>query len=350
MPQSERVKLEDQHSEGEWVWAALEDRRVQLLKRAIETTPCRFHDERTWKEDDLHPRIRDVCGVLLFSSRAKTATGLVITPEITPALRSLALLLSTPAPSPPTLLTGSPKSLLISHLCSSSQLPIHIHLSDTSLDPKALLGNYASSATRPGTFEWVDGVLVKAMREGQWVVLRDIDRASSEVLGVLLPLIESGGTRLGDVEASEGFRLFGTSTASEGSWSFLGWQHWVYVHIPAPTPSSIQLIVSSLYPKLAGAPLEDLSAIWFSSSFDALPKTRSLGLRDLLKWVRRVDALFTGCEWTNMALKEEVLIEAMDCFVGWVKGDRDEGGAVERWAVQIGTVLGVSEERVRWVA
>ena len=112
------------------------------------------------------------------------------------ALQSIAIHLSLRLP---TLLTSAPssgKSLFLSHLAhqpfpGSTNHIITLYLAVTSLDPRALLGSYASSPTRPGTFEWKEGVLTRSMREGKWIVFKDIDRGSNEVLGVIKPLVES---------------------------------------------------------------------------------------------------------------------------------------------------------------
>ncbi|KAF8993126.1 hypothetical protein BDZ89DRAFT_1053878 [Hymenopellis radicata] len=59
-------------------------------------------------------------------------------------------------------------------------------VANTSLDPRSLIGSYVSSTSQAGTFEGKEGVLVRAMRQGKWVVFKDI---SPEVLGVLKPLV-----------------------------------------------------------------------------------------------------------------------------------------------------------------
>ncbi|KAI8815825.1 uncharacterized protein EV422DRAFT_572412 [Fimicolochytrium jonesii] len=44
-----------------------------------------------------------------------------------------------------------------------------------------------------GTFEWVDGTLIKAMEEGHWILLDNVNLCPSSVLDRLNPLLESGG-------------------------------------------------------------------------------------------------------------------------------------------------------------
>ncbi|KAG6914590.1 hypothetical protein DXG01_016446, partial [Tephrocybe rancida] len=142
----------------------------------------------------------NIHGIFLLrslSQNSSTPTSpLISTPTTAGALQILALHISLRLP---TLLTSPPssgKSLFISHLAGfiypgvENQI-ITIHLADTSLDPRALLGSYVSSPTQPGTFQWKEGVLVRSLREGKWVIFEDIDRGSNEVLGVIKPLVES---------------------------------------------------------------------------------------------------------------------------------------------------------------
>ena len=65
---------------------------------------------------------------------------------------------------------------------------IKIHLGDQS-DAKVLLGSYVCTDT-PGQFKWVPGALTKAVAEGRWIIVEDIDLAPNEVLSILIPLLE----------------------------------------------------------------------------------------------------------------------------------------------------------------
>ncbi|KAJ3897463.1 hypothetical protein F5879DRAFT_1028625 [Lentinula edodes] len=70
---------------------------------------------------------------------------------------------------------------------------LFIHLADTSLDPRSLLGSHISSRSQPGTFERKEGILAGAMREGNWFVFKKIDRGSNEVVALIKLLIENFG-------------------------------------------------------------------------------------------------------------------------------------------------------------
>ncbi|GMH86349.1 hypothetical protein TL16_g10510 [Triparma laevis f. inornata] len=71
-----------------------------------------------------------------------------------------------------------------------------------------------AKATKAGsTFQWVDGVLVKAMQEGRWLSLNNVNFCPSSVLDRLNPLMEMGGELVltegggDDGEGEEGVRV-----------------------------------------------------------------------------------------------------------------------------------------------
>ena len=168
----------------------------------------------------------------------------------------------------PVLLTGSPssgKQSSITHLWnlvhsspnSSSSSPssssqkkteaakkrglVIINLADRSLDSKSLLGSLSSapsssststSTSGAGEFTFIEGPLTRALRQGRWTLLLNIDQAAPELLSVIKIVAErmhssslsrgglgseeqdgGVGVRLGDgkwIKAREGFMLFAT--------------------------------------------------------------------------------------------------------------------------------------------
>src|SRR5258708_23010441 len=115
------------------------------------------------------------------------------------------------------------------------------------------------------------------MREGKWLVLEDVDKATDEVLGTIIPLVQSlsPAKGLGDrasinipgrdrIIAHDDFALFATrsfnpSEASMGlhspSPTFLGHQHWSEVDILPPHAVDQQLLLASQFPRLVALPL-----------------------------------------------------------------------------------------------
>lgn len=97
-------------------------------------------------------------------------------------------------------------------------------------DTGELVGRYVPS-TRPGTnrpaWEFAEGYIPKALREGWWVILDEVNLAESQVLERLNPVLEMPPTLVltehdghrfgpnGDTHVSENFRIFGTMNPSE---------------------------------------------------------------------------------------------------------------------------------------
>ena len=53
-----------------------------------------------------------------------------------------------------------------------------------------MLGTYVCTDV-PGEFQWQPGALTKAVIEGRWILIEDIDLAPFDVISILIPLLES---------------------------------------------------------------------------------------------------------------------------------------------------------------
>ena len=323
------------------------------------------------------------------------ATPLVPTNTSVNALRALALYVSLRLPI---LLTSSPssgKTLLLSHLASTlypdvrNQL-VTINLADTSVDGRSLLGSYVQSTRTPGTFEWKEGVLVRAMRTGRWVVLQDVDKGSNEVLGTLNALVESLGTgkwiggraklavpSRGEVVASESFAIFATRSPSisrDDTFpppTFFGAHKFHEVIIPTPTQEELQTIIDASFPKLSGSTAGGIVMLW--SSIRAVGSTttdRVIGLRDLRKYCTRFEALLPNSYrplnadtshtqadcvgvlvsvFPNPTLREAMFLEARDVFFGAGSLTTASHTRTTAIAAIVAEHLGLTEEKCDWL-
>lgn len=266
---------------------------------------------------------------------------------------------------------------------------VTVHLADTSLDPRGLLGAYVSSTVRPGTFDWKEGVLVRAMREGRWIVFEDIDRGSNEVLAVIKPLVESmylgkwiGGRGQinvpgrGIVTAHGNFMLFATRSTSPGrngtfpSATFFGCHKFSEVIMQSPTLVELQTIVDTKYPRLTGRAGEAIVNLWESVLRQGPQRSgRDVGIRELLKFCQRIDKLLSShqamdidsvsssephlAKWTalfpNPSLREDIYLEARDVFFGAGTMTTSARAHSKVVAQVVGDALGLDSERQQWI-
>ncbi|CAK5270478.1 unnamed protein product [Mycena citricolor] len=347
-----------------WLMPVFEAQRLYELRKWDATEFDHDHEEIP-----LSPRITNVSGILLLrpNSMPSPPSALVPTATTSTVLRSLALNIRH---RQPTLLTSPPssgKSLLLTHLSLLLHTTlIPIHLSDTSLDARSLLGSYMSSPTQPGTFEWRDGALVRAMRQGKWIVLEDIDRATSEVLGVLKPLVESLGTSkwIGQrasvvvpgrerVLAADGFALFATRSGS-GPATFFGAHKFAEVMLPAPSIAELETIVAVRFPRLAGGVARAVVSMWDAVRLlGSVTSTRDVGVRELEKFCERVTRLIPAntdlLSGLNPTLREDIFLEARDVFFGSGAPNASAKVHLDAIASVIAHHLGLDAERAAWV-
>ena len=323
------------------------------------------------------------------------ATPLVHTNTSDNALRALALYVSLRLPILLTSTPSSGKTLLLSHLASTlypevKNKLVTINLADTSLDGRSLLGSYVQSTRSPGTFEWKEGVLVRAMRTGRWVILQDVDKGSNEVLGTLKPLVETlgigkwigGRAKLtipgrGEVGASESFAIFATrslSISGQDTFSpptFFGAHKFHEIIIPTHAQEELHIIIAASFPKLIGPTAWGIIMLW--SAIKAVGSTstdRAIGLRDLWRYCSRLEALLPasyppmGADplptqvdhvrilvsvFPNPTLREEMFLHARDIFFG-----AGSLTAVSRARTTIITAivadhLGLTQEKCDWL-
>ncbi|KAJ7086033.1 midasin nuclear AAA ATPase [Mycena belliarum] len=376
-----------------WVLPIFEVQRILEMRSGIVANPQTFYEFAEGDEAEpltLNPRLVDVHGVLLLRSSASPPkpSPLIPTPTTEQALRALATHISLRLP---TLLTSPPssgKSLLLSHLAEllhpgvKNQI-IRIHLADTSLDPRSLLGSYVSSPTQPGTFEWREGVLVRSMRQGRWIVLEDVDRGSSEVLGVLKPLVESLGPgkwigqratlevpSRGRVVAADGFAIFATRSVAPSRAGifpaplFFGAHKFNEILLSSPTQDELKTIIDARFPRLAGNAARALIGLWETvCALGSAASTRGIGLRELEKFCARVQRLLPGSHdgmdvdadptilsmFPNPTLREEMYLEARDIFFGAGATTTSARAHVDAIAHTIAQHLGLEPERSAWV-
>lgn len=290
---------------------------------------------------DLTPYVVSYGEVLLPRPYGPTGdpSNLVQTESTTRNLQNLASMLRNPDPVLLHGLPGSGKTSLVHEVAKQLGMydgMVTLHLNEQT-DAKMLVGLY-STDTKPGSFQWRPGVLTTAVREGRWVLVEDLDRAPTEVLSTLLPLIErnellipSRGER---IHAASTFRLFATLRTSRGMHgrenlpSIVGMRFWQLVHAQPMLENELQEVMLSIYPILRKfipgimAVYTRLSRMGRNAAGGRSTVDRPMNLRDLLKWCRRLhECLSTagstsGDEPISETTRDWMFMEALDCFVG----------------------------------
>ncbi|PHH61107.1 hypothetical protein CDD81_769 [Ophiocordyceps australis] len=215
---------------------------------------------------------------------SQDSSSLVMTATTSRNLENFASMLQKPGPILLHGLAGAGKTALVHQVARQLGMysnMVTLHLNEQT-DAKMLIGLYSTNS-KPGSFQWRPGVLTTAVKQGRWVLVEDIDRAPTEVLN--------------------SFRLFATIRTSLGTKgretlpSFVGMRFWQSLYTEPPIQSELEQILLHIM-------------------------SRTLNLRDLLKWSRRLThclkaaGMTTGEEPMSETTRDYMFMEALDCFIG----------------------------------
>ncbi|RZF47806.1 hypothetical protein LSTR_LSTR006070 [Laodelphax striatellus] len=263
--------------------------------------------------------------------------GLVHVPSTLANLKNVALAVASGKPICLSGPVGCGKTALIDHLAAITGRTKVPHILKVQLgeetDAKLLLGGYKCSDL-PGEFIWQSGALTQAVTEGDWLVLEDIDTASSDVAAVLLSLLETGSLSVpgfkDGLSISPGFHIFftyrtlktqsGDHRKHTPSIDLLN-KLWVPVAVEALTEDELVQIVQVRFPALSTVATRMVAVFGMftnqdgSGGVEVYELVRSSGrltsVRDLLKWCVRAE---TGFDVTSQESALKVLQDAIDIF------------------------------------
>lgn len=293
-------------------------------------------------QSDLSSLVTCVCGVLLFNRNTeKTASSndhfvpidgsvLVLRQLATQILKDRPVMLHGPP--------GSGKTFLINQMakhmnCSDSIVKIHL---GEQTDAKLLLGTY-TSGEKPGSFQWRSGVLTTAVKEGKWVLVEDIDKAPTEVLSILLVLLEKRELNIPSrgeiIKAHSGFQLISTITTSSEQNSrlpdLIGMRLWQLIEVPQLVESDLRAILTAKFPLLEKFIFKFITVynkmlqIFSMPAFIALNKgshPRANSTRDLMKFCSRCHKLLQNKGISSddslfeTQVYDDIFAEAVECF------------------------------------
>ena len=331
-----------------WWLKLFEEERWKMLKDELcqnRSTRSKMPHlvEKGLKRDILSSQTAELAGTLIPRSSAEPTSSIAFVHTLTTTqnLKNLAQGLLEQNPILLTGKAGSGKTSLINkaaaELNKSSSL-ITMHLNEQT-DAKSLIGLYTTSATG-GSFVWQPGIITRAVKEGNWVIIEDIDRAPPEVIGVLLPIIERGVLLLPNrgeqVRAADGFRILATMRVSADSVtsrerlprSLLGSTRWKQVQVHELTEEETATVLLEKFPTI-GAHIGMILRVVYrvrreyehNSALRNL-RTEVTSLRTVLKWCHRLNSRLKSFGTVNMSkavpesVQDDTFMDALDCFAG----------------------------------
>ncbi|KAB8272790.1 hypothetical protein BDV30DRAFT_227173 [Aspergillus minisclerotigenes] len=349
-------------------WGTLEKQaRIARSDRLIEDGLSQVEKLREY----FTPRTAEVCGVLIprLNEMSTPASSIVKAPTAVRNLRRIATALTT---SNPLLLVGLPnsgKTSLVNDVAATmgqSESMVTLHLNEQT-DAKSLLGMYSTSPAT-GSFAWQPGVLTKAAREGRWILIEDLDRAPSEVIGLILPIIEKGeltiASRKERIKCAEGFKIIATMKSSYNiageevapSTTILGSRLWQRVHIEPLSIDEIQEVITQKFPILESRVptimnvYQRLCSSFHGSLAIKSSQGRTPGLRDLIKLCSRMHRRLqrlgakTGYEAMPEGAEDEIFLDVVDIFLSYIP----ERSLAESLALVAAEALQISPQRAQF--
>ncbi|KAB8257115.1 hypothetical protein BDV32DRAFT_160729 [Aspergillus pseudonomiae] len=349
-------------------WGTLEKQtRIARSGRSVEDILSQVEKLREY----FTPRTAEVCGVLIprLNEMPTPASSIVKAPTAVRNLRRIATALTA---SNPLLLVGLPnsgKTSLVNDVAATmgqSESMVTLHLNEQT-DAKSLLGMYSTSPAT-GSFSWQPGVLTKAAREGRWILIEDLDRAPSEVIGLILPIIEKGeltiASRKERIKCAEGFKIIATMKSSYNiageevapSTTILGSRLWQRVHIEPLSIDEIQEVITQKFPLLESRVptimnvYQRLCSSFHGSLAIKSSQGRTPGLRDLIKLCSRMHRRLqrlgakTGYEAMPEGAEDEIFLDVVDIFLSYIP----EKSLAESLALVAAEALQISPQRAQF--
>lgn len=358
----------------------IEAQRLSNLSKFNTTgEPKSIHSNTVYsfKQSDLSPGVSIIAGVLvpnlialsnqMSSSTAINKSSFVPIKKSFDSMKRFAQHITKSDPVMLVGTAGSGKTFLVNeiakalHIEDSNSL-IRIHLNQQT-DSKSLLGTY-TSGTKPGTFEWKNGVLTTAVKEGKWVLVEDIDKAPNEVLSILMGLLENRQLTIpsrGEViYAANGFQLISTvrtQSSKDTLPELIGMRLWKTLHLVDLDETDLTTILNKKFPLLKN--FNDLfikcyfavKSIYDSRKFVSMNKgaqPRQISIRDLMKFCTRCDRIISnaGITSTEDLIQDDtfdsIFSEAIDCFTSAVA----EKEPIEVLIREIGEKLNIPTSRI----
>ncbi|KAK9461137.1 uncharacterized protein V1516DRAFT_664297 [Lipomyces oligophaga] len=328
-----------------------EAKRITQFKFKLSSTDYSISGKNTLvlQASDFQLWTANLCGVLVCRNRKflPSKNKIVYTNTTVRNVQRIAVALRTTKPLLISGPAGCGKTFLIDNVLEILSIPseniVKIHLGDQA-DAKLLVGTYTTGEA-PGSFVWKEGIIVKAVRLGYSIVIEDINKAPNEIISILLSLLQQRRivvpSRGETIYAGPGFQMIATTTDTNSSASvdFIGRDLWQHVRLDMMTDSELDEVLICQFPRLMTVThlmvnvYTQTRELYRLHRFMALTRGAQLRLFstiDLIKWARRVNAIFANNNILHassiseipISAYEMIFLEALDCFAASIRVDQ----------------------------
>ncbi|KAG4304078.1 hypothetical protein PORY_002442 [Pneumocystis oryctolagi] len=335
--------------------------KMRFLDKVASRNYFSKNGSRVIHELDQSHLMVSMCGVSLLklNSLSSIDSGFVITPSSRKNLRKFTRMLLVQKPILLLGPIGSGKTFMVesvTKMLGNYDNLIRIYLGDQT-DIKSLIGTYVIGS-KPGAFDWKPGVLTRAVQEGRYVLIEDIDKASNEVISVLLPLLEKNELQISNrgekIVAALGFQIIATISMNifqKNDIKFLGSRLWEIVNIDEIPLTELSILICSKFQilrKLCQKIIEVYEAvvsIYNDSVFHSVSKIafgRIVSIRDLMKWCKRMSIFLNNSgialedDYISQNVIDNMFYNSVDCFSGMIQTDAGKSLIVQKIAQILG--------------
>lgn len=309
----------------------------------------------------IHPWLASFPGGLLFWKKATNCQpspcNLVQCSTTTENLFRLGLALAN-SDRRPVLVHGPPgsgKSRLIRHcaaLMNTEVLELHI---DDETDTKTLVGTYTATDI-PGNFEWRPGALTRAVRDGSWVLIENVDTIPIEIQASLVGLLKDRLLNTGrSVEICHPqFRLFGTMSKTTGqAQRILSPTLWQNIEFREFRVEELKEISMGLHPAVPGFIVDAVINIFVGLTSESRSRYgRNASIRDLFKLLARISKTceFSKSSYATEHMRTLCFAETYDVFAGacpdtFVRRELSQRFSYDGWGIDAQSAFQYVESR-----
>lgn len=338
-------------------FSIFKNKTIQLSNPLNKTSEPNANEQNLVETNGLNDNIVSIGGILLkkINNQAVDLSKFVLFDSFKLNLQQLALAVRLDQPVLIEGPVGCGKTSLVECLANyvgRSKAPeiTKLQMGDQ-IDRKVLIGSYHCTEI-PGQFVWKAGPIVKALMDGNWVVLEDIDLAPNELINDIVTILKTksldsiSGCSFISGKVHSSFRIFFTRRLIEGHSEVyrLSDHDVIYklcerIQFDLPNREELKQIIKFKWPNLETFSDKLIDIFNLVQTNQLTSKTnRKITLRDLIKLCNRISSTFINTNKEAFTL----LLDTCDCFINYISGQDKK----LELAKQIGVLFNFTGEQV----